>query len=454
LSIPIEHKTEPAELAAELAKKLRGLDLDGWELFFQQETGTAIEARDQKLESFESESTLSLALRLIKSGRPGFAYCSDFREQSISRLLKETLDRARHADRDRFLIIPGPDGPAARSPAIFDPEFDQRSDKEKIQLAMNAEKAALDFDSRIKRVRGCEFRDNLNQVWIVNSRGMDKHCRSTRHSLTVSAVAEQKREAQMASEFDWSFRYNMLDPLKAGRNAAKKAVAKLGAGPIPSRKAAVVFAPEVSGEFMALLSYALNGESLAKHKTWLRGVEGKRIFSKNITIIDDGRFEKGPDAAPFDDEGVATQKKLLVKDGVLRQFFFDTYYGGRMKKSSTGNARREAMTMPPTPGPTNFFLKPGAKGQDELLKEMGRGFLLEEVLGMHMADEISGDFSVGVSGHLVEGGKISAPVSGVAIAGNLKDLLNRVAGIGSDLRFLGNAAAPSVLIEELEISGS
>lgn len=446
-------KAGPGELASELAKKLKTKSLTGWEIFLQSEQGLTIEARDQKLESFESEDTLSLALRVIDRGRLGFAYCSDFRDQPVSRLLDEVMARARQADRDLSLDLPGPDGPAAKLPEILDPDFGGRAEREKINRVMALEKAALDFDRRVKRVRGCEFHEILNGVWILNSRGLERHCGSTRYSLSVSAVAELGKEAQMASGFDWSYRYDKLNPDRAGKSTAKKAVAKLGAGPISSRKAAVIFSPEVAGEVMDLLSFALNGESLAKKKTWLLGLQGRKVFSTKVTVADDGLLEKGPECFPFDDEGVASENKVLVKDGVLKQFIFDSYFGRRMKKKSTGNARREMISMPPAPGPSNFFLKPGPKSGQELISVMGRGLLVEEVLGMHMADEITGDYSVGVSGHWVERGKISRPVSGVAIAGNLKDLFSRVAEVGRDLKFFGKCAAPSVLIEDMEISG-
>ena len=449
-----ELKVEPLELASDLAKRLKSKSLEGWEIFLQSEQGVSIEARDQKLESFENENTLSLAIRVIDQGRPGFAYCSDFRDRQISRLLDEVLNGAKHADRDQFLTIPEPDGPALVMPAVLDPDFQKQGEQEKISRAMAMEKTALDFDNRIKRVRGCEYHENLVGVWIMNSKGMSRSCKSTRFSLSISAVAQQGKDAQMAGEFDWSFRYNMLDSGRLGKSVAKKALAKLGAKPIKSRKAAVVFSPQVAGEFMDLLSFALNGESLAKQKTWLAGTEGRKIFSENITVMDNGLFEKGPECSPFDDEGVNSRNKELVKDGVVKQFMFDSYYGRKMKKQSTGNAKREMITMPPAPGPSNFYLKPGKKSRNQLISSISSGFLLEEVLGMHMADEISGDFSVGVSGHLIENGKISEPVSGVAIAGNLKNLFSRVAEVGNDLKFFNKAAAPTILIEEMEISGS
>ena len=450
----LDNKISPEEIVEELSRKLRGQNLDGWEIYLQREEGISIEARDARLESLESQSTLALALRLIKSGRLGFGYSSDFRPESMARLLAEIIAHAQEADPDPFLVLPGPEGSSPAPLDIFDPAFREVAEREKIKRAMDMERAALDSDPRIKRVRGCEYNESLDEVWIANSRGLRRGSAATRFSATINAVAEQDGEAQIAGEFDWSFRYSKLFPEMVGKSVAQKAIAKLGGKPLASRKVPVIFSSEVAGPFMDLLSFALNGESLSKGKTWLRGSEGKKIFSDRVTVIDDNRFSAGPLCFPFDDEGVGSRKKIVVDAGVVRQFIFDSYYGNKMKTASTANARREQIAMPPSVGPSNFYLAPGLKSPDELRAGLNAGMVVEEVLGMHMADEITGDFSVGVSGHLVNKGKIDAPVSGVAIAGNLKDLFAKVSETGADLKFYSNCASPSVLIDELEISGS
>ena len=204
---------------------------------------------------------------------------------------------------------------------------------------------------------------------------------------------------------------------------------------------------------MEILSYAISGENLAKDKTWLKGMEGKKIFAEQISIIDDGLFTRGPECFPFDSEAVTARKKILVLNGVMKEFIFDSYYANRMKRSSTGNSRRENFSIPPMVGPSNFYLMPGSKSQEQMIAGINSGLLVEEVLGMHTADEISGEFSIGVSGHWIKQGRIDQPVSGVAIAGTLKDLFSRVADVSDDLKFYHNCASPSILIEEMEISG-
>jgi len=449
-----EAKVEAEELAENLSKKLSGLGLEGWEIYLHREQGIAIEARDQRLENFENQNTLALALRVIQNGRMGFAYSSDFRPESRARLLSEVLARAEESDLDPGLCLPREVEPAKELKEIFAPAFDQKSEKEKISRALVMEKAAFDYDPRIKRVRGCEYREQLSEVWVLNSAGLSRHAVSTHFSGSINTVAEQGKEAQIGGEFDWSFQYNMLALEMTGKSAAQKAVAKLGGKPVPSRKAVVIFASEVAGQLVELLSFALSGESLAKNKSWLKGLEGKKVFSQKVNLIDDGLFRSGPECFPFDDEGVASKRKVLVQDGVLKEFIFDSYYGKKMKAHSTANAHREQIALPPSVGPSNFYIAAGKKNKEEMVSAVDSGLLVEEVLGMHMADEITGEFSVGVSGRWISKGKIEYPVAAVAVSGNLKDLFSRVSEAGSDLKFYSNCASPSILIEEMEISGS
>ncbi len=439
---------------AELARSLKGYALSAWEIYLLREQGSAVEARDQKVESFEQEDHLSLALRVLSQDRLGFGYATDFRPEQLKELVEGVFSRMKESDPDQFLGFPEGSEPAPDLPGIYDPGFEGRSEKEKIQMAMRLERNAYAVDSRIKRVRECQYNEGLSEVRIRNSFGLDRKGMSTIYNLSTSALAEQGKEAQISWEFDWSFRYDMLAPDQVGKKAGEKAILKLGGKQIKSVKAPVIFSPEVAGEFLELMSYAFSGENLVKNKTWLRGEQGKKIFSEPVTIIDNGLLLKGPDCFPFDSEGLTGRRKVLVEKGVVEGFLFDSYYGRKFNTPSTANARREQASVPPTVGPGNFYLEPGSRSQEELIAGIGSGMLIKETMGMHTADEISGEFSVGASGLWIEQGKIRGPVSGVAISGTLRDLFSRVRETGSDLRFIGNCASPSLLVEDLEISGN
>jgi len=445
---------EPENLILDLEKILKGIRLDEWEIYLVREQGTAVEVKEQNIESFEKEDHLGLALRVSQGGRLGFGYSTDFRGASLKNLVAGIFQRMKESDTDPDIVFPENDGQTINLPEIYDQSFTERTDKDKIEKAMLTERSAFETDSRIKRVRECEYQDSLKEVWILNSRGLNRKGISTTFSLSVSALAEQGMDAQISSEFDWSFQYGMLSPQSVGRGAGTKACDKLGAKPVKSAKTPVIFSPEVSGELMELLSYALSGENLWKNKSWLKGKQGEKIFSSKVTIIDDGLFLKGPECFAFDGEGVSSRAKVLVDKGVVKNFICDSYYGRKLKKGSTANSRRDSFLSPPSVGPSNFYLLPGHKSQEQLIAEVSSGFLVREALGMHTADEISGEFSIGVSGQWIERGRLERAVSGVAIAGTLRELFSRVAEVGSDLKFYHNCSAPSVLIDEMEISGS
>ena len=444
----------PEQIIDDLSQKLNRQNLDAWEIYIICQQGVSVEVKEQKLENFNRWQDCSLALRVIKNKRLGFGYCTELNEKSLNKLFKNIVENLMELDEDPWLILPEDPSPAYQPKEIFDPNFSQITDAERFKKALLMEKSARELDDRIRRVRSCEYQEEVSRVWIKNSLGIDKSAQSTMFSAHIMAVAEENSDAQIASEFDWCWQYDKLNCEEIGKRAGKKALSKLGARMIPNQKIPAVFTSEVAGEFVELLSYAFSAENLSKNKSWLKDSLGKKIFSEKINIIDDGLFVSGPECFPFDDEGVNTQKTVLVENGVVRQFLYDCYYASKAKTCSTGNAQREAISQPPSVSPTNFYIVPAKKSLDELIKLVDKGILISEVLGMHTADEISGEFSLGINGHMIEKGEISFPVRGVAIAGSVKELFSRVAELGGDLRFYQACASPSLLIEELEISGS
>ncbi len=447
-----EAEISPEEIISELSSILKKQALDGWEIYLIHQLGLSVESKDQKLESFEKEDTLALALRILKGKKLGFAHTSDLREKSLKKLVGEITENLKELEADPNFSFPEPQ-PAPPKLDIFYPAW-EIDEAKKIEQAFLIEKGAREIDGRIRRVRSCEYQELVQKVWLVNSNGLNQSAGSSFFSAQALAVAEDNGESQIAGEFDWSFRYDMLKPEEVGRKAGKKALSKLGARMILSQKLPVILTPQVAGEFLEVLSSAFSGENIAKNKSWLKDSLGKKIFSEKITLIDDAGFLNGPSAFPFDDEGVNAQKKLLVENGRVMGFLYDTYYARKFSTSSTGNAYRSGIGAPPKIAPSNFYIPPGNKSQQEIIKSLEKGLLIDEVLGIHTADEISGEFSLGTSGYMIEKGEISYPVRGVAIAGTLKELFAKIVEVGSDLKFYSGCASGSLLIEELEISGS
>ena len=205
--------------------------------------------------------------------------------------------------------------------------------------------------------------------------------------------------------------------------------------------------------FLGMLSSALTAEAVQKGRSLFAGKVGQKVAAAEVSITDDGAKPDGILSMPFDGEGVPTQRTVLVEKGVLKGFLHNSYTAAKDGVSSTGNAVRGSYQSPPQLGSTNFYLAPGKWKPDAIIKDTGEGFYLTEVMGMHTANPISGDFSLGAAGIWIHNGELTTPVRGMVIAGNILELLERVDAVGSDLRFFGSRGAPTIRVASLTVSG-
>ncbi|MGH7197304.1 MAG: TldD/PmbA family protein, partial [Candidatus Omnitrophota bacterium] len=279
--------------------------------------------------------------------------------------------------------------------------------KNKFQMTLALEKAARDYDRRITRVRDVSYSDEVRQVRLKNSRGLDLEDVATRYHLSLMVVAEEKEDQQMAWETGFSCRFSELNPGKVAGEAAEKALAQLGAKPIKTQKTAAVLDPMVAVSFLGVLASSFLGDQVQRNRSVLRGRLGEEIYSKEVTMIDDGSLPGGYATFPFDGEGTRTRRNPLVSKGILNQFLYDArsaLESGEGKKS-TGNAVRPHFKELPRVGATNFFVEAGEGTLEDLLAEMGTGFWIRDLIGVHTADPVTGDFSLGASGIWMEGGR-------------------------------------------------
>jgi PmbA protein len=198
----------------------------------------------------------------------------------------------------------------------------------------------------------------------------------------------------------------------------------------------------------------LSSENVQKGKSLLAGKLGHHVISKNLDIIDDGVFYHGPGSRPIDDEGVPALRKVLVREGMLESFMYNSRTARKEGRESTGNAIRGRFSAVPSVGPLNLYINTTGKRmtKDEMLASVEQGLYIIEAMGMHTANPISGQFSIGVSGMWVEGGKPAYPVKEAVISGNVLDFFCGVTAIGDDLRFFGNIGSPSLLMGAIDIS--
>lgn len=409
------------------------------------------EVRHGKVETLKTACDQGLGIRVFDRQRAGFAFTTDLAREAVLTAVSRALANAAQTAPDEYCALPEPDAYPVLQ--LTDEQIKNTPVEDKLALARRMEQAALAFDPRVKVIESSSYQDAEVEVAIVNSLGIAASYRSAVCGVVISLAAEDGGESQTGFALAFRRRYGELDPEAVGREAAERAVRMLGARPCPSKKTTVILDPYVVTGLLGVLAPALTGEAVQKGRSFLAGKEGREVASPLVTIVDDGALAGGLASAPFDGEGVATARTVLIERGALRGFVHNVYTARKGGTKSTGNGIRASFKSTPEVGMTNFYLAPGSKRREELIADVEDGFYVTEVMGLHTANPVSGDFSVGAAGLWISKGEIAGPVRGVAIAGNLKDLLARVDGVADDLRWFGGKGAPTVRIRDIAVSG-
>ncbi len=415
------------------------------ELWGQKERGLAVERRDRRLHALEAYQETLWAVRVIHRGRAGLSYTTQSQPEALIKAFEQAYENSLFSEEE------GLEPPAQELPALTPLPAPRLSEGKMLQLLEEAEEAALAFDSRIHRIERASLSWQETQYGLFQTSGISATFTSGEVSFLFSVVARDQGEERSAWEWQSATSLEALDLKALARKAAFKAANLLSARPRSSFKAAVLFPPMVAVSLLHTLSASFSGEEVAKGRSQLADKLGKKVFSPWVTLIDDGLLPQGLETRPFDDEGVAQQKTLLVDEGRITAFLYDTLWGGRAGRSSTGNARRPSFKSLPAVAPTNFYLAP-EKGVPPAELRSGKVFEVYEMLGWHTTDPVSGDFSVGISGILHQNGT-QEPLAGMALSGNLFQLLTRIEALGEDLTFYGGLGSPSLLVGELDLSG-
>lgn len=426
----------------------RGADLA--EVYLKSSRSLSVEVREQKTDALESSTDFGYSLRVIKDKRLGFSFATA--QEDADSVVAHAVEASRWTVQDEWLDLPGPSEQPSLD--IFDDAIASVSEGGAVEKALKVEKAALDADARIRKVRKAAASFSLRDGLIMNSRGLEKAYSATACTAQIMVVAEDGSDSQMAWDFEGSRFLGDVVFEEVGRNAATRALLLLGAKTMSGVRSRVVLDNSVATEFLGIFSALLSSESVQKGKSLLAHRLGEEVVNPLVSIVDDGLLEHKLGTRPFDDEGIPTFRKYLIKDGVLQGFLYNVYTAKKDGVMSTGNAVRGSFSGLPTVGPTNLYIpaSPASSGPEDLCRVMGRGLYITDTMGIHTANPISGEFSIGVSGLWIDKGNVKYPVKEAVISGNLLDLFKRVDSVGSDLRFYGNVGSPSLLIGHTDIS--
>ncbi len=451
----IQHRDGYSPLALDLlAKAKRGGATEADIIIADGET-FSVQVRLGAVDRLTKAREKRLGLRVFVGKRSASTSTSDFSPDSLDQLVTETCTLAKAVVEDPVSGLPAADQMAREVPDfdLYDPT--RLNTEQQIELAKRVEAAAMSTDERVTNSEGGDFDSSSGRVVLGNSHGFLGEYQSSSFSMSVSPIATDPVTGAMQRDswYDVRRKFAKLDsPEMVGLEAARRTVRKLGARKVATQRVPVVFDSETAGSLMGNLCGAVSGYALYKGASFLAGQLDKPLAPEFVTVYDDGRVVGGLGSRPFDGEGLPTRKTTVVERGVLKSYLLDTYSGRKIGLASTGNASR-SVGENPSVGPTNFYLAPGTKTAQDIIKTVKQGLYVTDLIGFGI-NMVTGDYSRGAAGFWIEGGELAYPVEEITIAGNLKDMFAGIEMIGSDLVFRGRIASPTVKITEMMVAGS
>ena len=406
--------------------------------------GQSVSVRRQDVETIEYNRDKGLGVSVYLGQRRGHASSSDFSAAAVRASVEAALSIARFTAEDNCAGLPD-----AKLLATGKMDLDlfhpwDISVESAIDLARRCEQAAFAVSPLVKNSEGASVSAQQSQFVSANSIGFMGGFATTRHYISCSVIAGEGEDMQRD---DWYV--SQRDPRKfpdaatVGDYAARRALSRLGARKLKTRKCPVIFEAPLATGLIGSFVHAISGGALYRKTSFLLDSLGRQLFPEFVRISERPHVRGGFASSPFDDDGVATHDREVVTDGVLQGYFLSTYSARKLGLQTTGNAG----------GAHNLLVQPGQHDLKGLLREMGSGLLVTELLGQGV-NYVTGDYSRGAAGYWVEKGEIAYPVEEITIAGNLRDMLRGIVAIGNDIEVRGSKQVGSILVERMTVAGN
>lgn len=447
--------TDLRELAQDLVKRAMSQGASAAEAVVREGDEFSTLVRLGQVETLKEAGSRSVGVRVFFGKRAASTYSSDFSREGLDRMLMSALELAKITSEDPFGGIPEADqlGQLEGDLDLYHEDVYSLPGAERIDYARRAEKAALDFDSRIKNSEGGSFDAATGRKALANSHGFAGEYRRSYCSVAAIPIA-QDEQGGMQRDYWYSVARSLRKLESAehvGKVAAERTIRRLGARKVKTAKVPVIFDPMVAASILEHIFEGVNGDSVYRGASFLAGKLGQKIAGDNVTVIDDGTMIGGFGTSPFDGEGIPTRRTLVIENGVLTSYLLNTYTAKKLGLKTTGNAAR-GLAGTPGIGPGNYFLQPGQRTPKEIIGDVKEGLYVTEFLG-HGANLVTGDYSRGASGLWISGGELTYPVEEITVAGNLKDMFRNISEIANDLEFRGSVASPTIRIDGLMVGG-
>lgn len=424
---------------------------DAAEAVFAERQSLSVSVRLGDLEEVEREEARDLGLRVFIGQRSATVSGSDISAEARAKLVERAVAMARLAPEDPYASL-APADRLARAPY---PELDLVDPYE--PTAETLETQARQAEEHARAVKGVTNSDGGSAAWsssrwaMVTSEGFHANHAATGHSISASAIAGEGAGMERGGEGRSTRHFGDLPAAgDIGMEAGRQAVARLNPRKISSTTAPVIFENRLAMSLIGPLLGAISGPSIARGTSFLKDKLGQPIFARGVHLLEDPHRVRGLGSAPFDDEGVATQARALIDDGVLTTWLLNTSSAKQLGLVTTGHASR-GLAGPSGVSTHNLTLQPGGKDLQGLMKDAGSGLVVTSMFGPSLNGN-TGDWSVGCSGYWFENGESTGPVTEITVAGNLIDIYARLVP-GSDLELRGASNSPSLLVDALAIAG-
>ncbi|MEN8107195.1 MAG: metalloprotease PmbA [Pseudomonadota bacterium] len=438
---------DPAQLqdmVQDVIARAQAMGADEVEAGVSEDTGLSVTVRLGETETLEFNRDRGLGLTVYFDHRKGSASTADFSPDSIRETVRAACDIARYTSKDDCAGLADADRMATVIPDLDLYHPWDLSAEQAIELARQCEAAALAVDERIDNSEGATVGSYAGLRVSGNSHGFMGGYHSTRHNLGCAVIAKQDDEMQRDY---WNVSARDSDdldsPAVVGHKAGERTLRRLGARSLSTRQAPVIFAAEVARGLFGNFIGAIKGGSLYRNASFLVDHVGKQVFPDFMHIHEQPLLKKAIGSAPYDSEGVATQARDIVSDGILQGYVLDSYSACKLGMQTTGNAG----------GVRNLTIDPGDRNLEQLLRSMDTGLLVTETIGFGV-NTVTGDYSRGVAGFWVEAGEIQYPVDGITVAGNMRDMFMGIVAVGNDFDPRWATRTGSVLIEQMMIAGA
>jgi PmbA protein len=439
--------------AVEAALAAGAADAEAWA---EETVSRHVRVYEGAVESLSDAGGRGLGLRAFEDGRSGYAYGTDLSDGGVAELARAARGAARVVDPDEHGGLPEEFG-ASEIEGLHSPALAGWSTEDKVELALAAERAAR-ARAGVTQVETVVYSDAEARVALANSRRFTAGYEATESWAYASAFAGEGADLMTGLGVGLGRDPDGLDPEAIGGEAAERALALVGARAPETHRCPVVLDTFVAASFVGFIGSMLSAEAVQRGRSLFAGKEGEQVADAAFALVDDGTDPEGPGSAPFDGEGSPTRRTPLIEDGRLLTFLFDTRTARKDGRSTTGNASRGSYRSPPTVGSTNLVLETGEHSLDELVAQAGEGLYVTDVAGLHSGvNPVSGTFSVGASGRLIEAGELGRPVREATIASDLVSMLRAVRSVGSQARWVpfgGSVKAAPLRIEEMSVSGA